>query len=217
MKKTIIRTSALFAALFAVGAQSAEETASGLDYVLRLGGTYTDNIYRVPSPLEESSGAVALGAELRGERSTGRLRYRSAIELMHYEYLDSSFGGETFGRGLLGGSYDFVPDHFTWNASVNFDQQRGNLLQPIAPGNVEDVITLSTGPTLRGELFGVVDTQLDAHYVSAIYSGDSYDNDTVGGRLALGRRTGPRSRYGVGGSLDDVTYQSGPVSSLFEY
>ncbi|MEO8309123.1 MAG: hypothetical protein ABI616_13910 [Pseudomonadota bacterium] len=139
------------------------------------------------------------------------------MDLMHYEYLNSSADPETFGRALLSGTYDFVPDHFSWNAAIDFDQQRGDLLQPIAPGNVENVTTLSTGPTLRGELFGAMDTELDGHYERAYYSGNSVDNQTVGGKLKLGRRSGPKSRFGLGGSIDDVSYLGGPLSSALDF
>jgi Putative beta-barrel porin 2 len=217
MNKSQVFISAICTSLIAVGASAAEPQQSGLDYVLRAGVTYSDNIYLQPSPFEDGSSAIAFGGEVRGDRSTGRLRYNVAMDIMRYQYLDNSTGGETFGRGVLGGSYDFVPDNFRWNASVNFDQLREDLLQPIAPGNVEDVITFSTGPTVRGELFGVIDTKLDGHYDRAWYTGNTIDNQTVGGRLELGRQPGPGTRYGLGGSIDDVSYLSGPLSSAFDF
>jgi hypothetical protein len=217
MSKSHVCVSAICASLLGVGASAAEPPTSALDFVLRAGGTYSDNILLQPGSLAEDSTAIAFGGELRGNRPTGRLRYDVAIDVMRYEYLDNSTPGETFGRGLLSGSYDFLPDHFRWNASVDFDQLREDLLMPLAPGNVENVITLSTGPTLRGELFGAIDTLLDGHYVHADYSGGTIDNETLGGRLELGRRTGPGSRFGVGGSLDDVSYLSGPLSSALDF
>jgi hypothetical protein len=185
---------------------SAEDPGVGLDYILRAGLAYTDNVFMQPSPFEEDASSVAVGAEVRGERTTGRLQYKAAVELMHFEYLDTYSGGETFGRGLLDGSYAFVPDHFRWNAAFGFDQLRGDPFRPIGPGNVDDSFTVSTGPTVRGDLFGAVDTQVDAHYIRTFYTGDAFDNQTIGGRLAIGRRTGPQSRFGLGGSLDDVSY-----------
>lgn len=217
MNKRHTYVPAMGALLLAVGASAAESQTDGLDYVLRTGVSYSDNIFLEPSPLEQDSTAVAVGAELRGQRPVGRLRYDAAVDLMYYQYLDGFSGGEVFGRGLLSGSYDFFPDHFTWNASVNFDQLRGDLFQALAPGNVEDVYTFSTGPTLRGELFGAIDTQLDGHYVRADYTGNTIDNETVGGRLGLGRRTGPHSRYGLGGSVDDVSYLGSPLSSALDF
>jgi hypothetical protein len=139
------------------------------------------------------------------------------MELWRYQYLSHYSGGDTFGRGLLSGSYAFSPEHFKWNASFNFDQLREDVFRPIGPGNVENLITLSTGPTVQGKLFGAIDTQLDAHATKALYSGDSIDNQTVGGRLVLGHRSGPRSNLGVGGSIDDVSYLGGPASSLFDF
>jgi hypothetical protein len=62
-----------------------------------------------------------------------------------------------------------------------------------------------------------VDTQLDAHATKQLYSGNSIDNQTVGGRLVLGHRSGPRSNLGVGASIDDVSYLGGSASSLFDF
>jgi hypothetical protein len=217
MTKSHVRALAICTSLIAIGARAADQPDTALDYVLRAGMAYSDNVFRQSSPLEEDSSSIAAGAELRGERSTGRLRYTAALDFMHYEYINSTADSETLGRGLVSGSYDFLPDHFTWNASVGFDQLRGDPLQPLAPGNVENVTTVSTGPTLRGELFGAVDTQLDGHYEHAYYSGNTVDNQTVGGQLRLGRRTGPNSRFGLGGSLDDVSYLGGPLSSALDF
>jgi hypothetical protein len=196
---------------------AAEPTEVGLDYVLRAGATYSDNIVLRPSPLDEPASALAFGVEVRGERPSGRLRYETEVDLWRYQYLEFYSGGQTFGRGLLRGSYDIVPDHFRWNASVNFDQQREDLARPLIPGNVEDLFTLSTGPTFRALLFGAVDTLADAHIVQALYSGNSFDSQTLGGRLELGHRTGRESRLALGGSIDDVTYLSGQASSLLDF
>ena len=209
--------SALIATLTATTGGAAEQPSSGLDYELRAGATYSDNIFLQPGAIAESASALAVGADLRGEQTTGRLRYNTGVELWYYQYLDTFSGGQLFGRGVVSGSYDFVPDHFRWNAGVNFDQQRADLARPLIPGNVEDLWTLSTGPTVRGTLFGAVDTQLDAHIVQALYSGDSFDNQTVGGRLTMGRRTGPLSSLGLGASYDDVTYLSGLASSVLDF
>ncbi len=201
----------------ASGAFAAEQTQSGLDYVLRAGAVYSDNVAAQPSPLAQSASALAVGAEILGDQPLGRLRYQAAMELWYYQYLDYFSGGQLFGRGLMGGSYDLVPDHFAWNASVNFDQQRIDLARPLIPGNVENLFTLSTGPTLRAELFGVVNTQLDAHVIRALYSGNSFDTQTVGGRVELGHRPSRNSSLGIGGSYDDVTYLSGVASSLLDF
>jgi hypothetical protein len=209
---------ALASAVLAAGsALAAEQPTSGLDYVLRAGGTYSDNIGLQPSSIAESASSLTFGAELHGEQTTGRLRYQAGVELWRYQYLSHYSGGDTFGRGLLSGSYDFSPEHFRWNASINFDQLREDPFRPLAPGNKENVTTLSTGPTLRANLFGAVDTQLDGHIAQALYSGNTVDNQTVGGRLGFGHRTGPHSSLGIGGSVDEVTYLGDPASSLFDF
>jgi len=207
----LVRVLAICGSLIALGANAAEEEPGGLEYTLRVGGAYSDNVVRSPSPLEEGAGSVAFGGELRGSRPTGRFKYDVGGEIMRYEYLDYYNGGETFGRGVASGSYDFSPEHFTWNGRIDFDQFRADLFQPLAPGNAQDVVTMSTGPSLRAQLFGALDSQLDVVYERAYYEGNTVDSQTVGGDLELGRRRGPQSRYGLGASFDDVSYMGGPL------
>jgi hypothetical protein len=194
-----------------------QQTSAGLDYILRAGLSYSGNIALHPSPFEEAASAAVFGVELNGEQPTGRLRYEAAVDLSRYQYLSYFSGGDTFGRGKVSGSYGIVEDNFRWNASLNYDQMRDDLFRQIAPGNVESVITFSTGPTLRGELFGALDTQLDGNYTRAWYSGNTVDNQTVGARLQLGRRTGPQSSLGLGGAFDDVSYLGGPLSTALDF
>jgi hypothetical protein len=211
----VLASTSLIAAVDA--AEPAIEPAAGLDYVLRTGLSYSDNIGRYPSQLEEAASAAVFGVELNGQQPTGRLRYDAAVDIARYQYLSYFSGGDTFGRARINGSYGIVEENFRWNASLDFDQMRDDLFRPVAPGNVENLMTFSTGPTVHGELFGAVDTQLDGNYTRAWYSGDTIDTQTVGARLHLGRRTGPQSSFGIGGSFDDVSYLGGPLSSALDF
>ena len=213
----LVVASSLVAAASAAEPPVTESTTTGLDYTVRAGLNYSDNIGRYPSPLEESASAAVIGFELNGERPVGNLRYDAAVDIARYQYLNYFSGGDTFGRGRVSGSYGLVDENFRWNASLTFDQMRDDLFRPVAPGNLENEVTFSTGPTIRGELFGAMDTQLDGNYERAWYSGSTIDNQTIGARLQLGRRTGPQSSLGLGGAFDDVSYLGGPLSSALDF
>lgn len=196
------------------GAFAAEEI--GLEYAARTGLTYSDNIHRVESGKQDSMALVA-GLELTGNRPTGRLRYRADADLAFNEYLDHGIDSELVGTAGLSGSYDFVPDRFSWNAGLNYGQLRGDVLRPSAPGNREDVISLTTGPTGRLQFSDVAELQLNGNYARQFYSDRPFDNQTVGGRATLGRRLSPRSSVSLGFSYDDVSYVGSNAPDMLDY
>jgi hypothetical protein len=187
-------------------AAAPETNSEGISYVLSAGASYTDNVARAPSQTAEGSGAMSLGALLRGEKTTGRLRYDVAAEYSQYAYFTGDTDTAGFGRGQLSGRYDIVPDAFRWEADLSFDQQRADPVRPLAPGNVDGLTRISTGPTLQAQLFGAFEAVLDARYSRADYGNSPYDNSTVGARAQLQRRANPRSSWGVGASYEDVSY-----------
>jgi hypothetical protein len=121
--------------LISVGASA---TGAELGYALRAGASYSDNVERLGPGMEDGTTAAVVGVELEGKRDTGRLRYVIDTSIDHYEYLSSDLDGENFGRASLGGSFDFVPEIFGWNAAVLLGQVRSDVLRPLAPGNVDE-------------------------------------------------------------------------------
>lgn len=210
----LLSVTSLLLAPLAAGA--AEPSAPEVDYVLRAGTTYSDNLFRAPPGLENSVGAFAFGAEMRGGRETGRLLYAVALDVMRYEYFDE-YSGETFGRALLEGSYDFVPETFRWNARAGFDQYADDPTRPLAPGNVNSELMFGTGPTFRARFRNAFEGQLDVDYEIVQYSGSDLDNQTLGGRALVGRRANPQSFLALGASYDDVAYDDELVSRAFDF
>ncbi|MGC4029173.1 MAG: hypothetical protein QM696_09900 [Steroidobacteraceae bacterium] len=202
------------AALLAGGpALSAE-----LDYALRAGVALSDNVLRMPPDSQTSSTAAVVGVDVHGQRPVGRLRYDVAADLAYYDYLSpGGIGSQVYGRALLTGAYDFIPDTFSWNAGLNYDQISADMFRPLAPGNTEDVLTLSTGPTLRARFSNIMEGQLDGRYTRTSYEKRPFDNETAGGRAMLVRRANPRSMIAVGVSYDDVSYVSKLGPSGLDY
>jgi hypothetical protein len=186
----------------AVAAQAAD-----LDYSVYAGVGYSDNIERTNVDAISTGTAIA-GVELQGERESGRLTYDVSGDIAYHEYFDSAVEGLVVGSLFSRATYEIVPATFAWNAGARYDQVRRTLLRPATPGNLDDVITLSTGPTLRARVGDAFEALLDGHVTHADYSERDFDSDTVGGRLILGRRLSPRSLLGIGGAFDEVTFDS---------
>jgi hypothetical protein len=181
--------------------------AAEIDYMFSAGVGYSDNVERTATD-EIGTGAAIVGVELLGRRPAGRFRYDLAGDVAYYEYFDSAVEGLTLGSMAARGSYDIVPEAFAWRAEASYDQIRSSLLRPAAPSNLDDVITLSTGPTLRARFGDAFDAMLEGRFTRTDFSDRAFDSDTIGATLVLGRSMSARSLVGIGASFDDVTYES---------
>jgi hypothetical protein len=191
----------------ALGALPAFAQIANLDYELRAGAAYSDNIERTAVDEIETAAAV-VGLRVRGARDEGRLQYSLAGDASYLEYLDSEVPGELIGSLFAESSYEILPQSFLWHLDGSFSQIREDLLRSDAPGNRGDVLSLSTGPNLRARFGDAFEAELQARYSIADYSEREFDSDTLGAQLVLGRRLSERSLIGVGASYADVTYDS---------
>jgi hypothetical protein len=206
----------------AAGAEADEFVSSrnqaipAIDYVARAGLSYTDNVFRSPPGTEVSSGAFAVGVMANGERDTGRLTYQTAVDLSYNAYFDD-IDGEVFGGASVSGAYAFVPDTFFWNADFIYNQVRQDLAGPLAPGNMGSQVTWSTGPELRLNLGSSTEAHLIGHYQGGSFPGSLTDNNTIGGRALLVRRSSPRAQLALGASYDKVSYRDDLTAELFDF
>jgi hypothetical protein len=191
----------------ALGTLPAFAQVANLDYELRAGAAYSDNVERTAVDEIETAAAV-VGMRVRGAREEGRLQYSLAGDASYLEYLDSAVPGELIGSLFAESSYEILPQSFLWHLDGSFSQVREDLLRSAAPGNRDDVLSLSTGPNLRARFGDAFEAELQARYSMADFSTREFDSDTVGAQLVLGRRLSERSVIGVGASFADVTYDS---------
>lgn len=180
---------------------------------LRAGGSYSDNVRRVSTD-EEGSGAALIGIDLGGRREEGRLLYDLLGDVERQFYMGSDAEDQTYGTLRALTSYGFVPGRFDWRLSGSYDQTRRDLLRPVAPGNLENVITLSTGPQWNVRLGDSFESTLEAHYSTADYSERPFDSSTTGGSVIVGRRLSANSFVGFGASADDISYDEAASSAL---
>lgn len=190
-------------------ALGAPVTYADVEYGLLAGASYSDNVLRTPTD-EQSSGAGVVGFDLRGTRPTGRLTYDAYADVEYFEYFEDGVDSQVFGRASTTAAFAFAPERFEWLFAGAFDQVREDLLRPIAPDNVEDVITASTGPRLTFRFGDAWQAQLQAHYAMVEYSERELDNETLGGEFTFGRRISERTYLGLGATYDEVTYDVSP-------
>jgi len=202
------------------GAVLAATAASGwtaeIGHEVRGGVTYSDNVLRSQKGSEIDSGTVFVGLRVFNARPEGRLRYDVSVDLGYYEYLEVDVDQNLQGRATLEGTYDIVPETFSWNAGVAYDQIRQDLLRPVAPDNVEGVTRFWTGPSVRAGLGSQTYAVLSGNFAYVDYADRDYDNEVVGGRFEILHQSSPRISVGPGISYDHQSYSSSAGSSDFD-
>jgi hypothetical protein len=204
----------VFGAVLAAAAASGGAAETG--HELRGGVTYSDNVLRGPAGSEIDSGTVFVGLRVFNARPEGRLRYDVSVDLGYYEYLEVDVDQNLQGRATLEGTYDFVPETFSWNAGVSYDQIRQDLLRPVAPDNVEGVTRFWTGPSFRAAIGAQTFAILSGNAAFVDYADRDYDNEILGGRFEILHQSSPRTSVGPGISYDHQSYSSSAGSSDFD-
>jgi hypothetical protein len=187
---------------------SGPAVSADLEYALRGGVSYSDNVERLQAGAEDASSAAVANAIFNGQRSEGRLRYDVAADVSWYDYRRNGLESEILGGGFIRGEYDFLPDALSWNAELSYDQIREDALRAGAIGNREGLFRVSTGPSLTVRPSGQTEARFDALFSRIAYGKRPYDTEALGGRVLIGSRASPRSLVAVGVSYDDVSYLS---------
>jgi len=193
----------IFLVSLAFGAARGDE----LNFGLRAGANYSDNVERVPTNETASSSGI-VGVDLVAQRETGRFLYDVFGNVEYQHFFEENVESQTYGQVRAGASYAIVPERFIWGLSGSFDQTRSDLLRPVTPGNLDDVLTFSTGPQWTVRFASALEGTLEGHYVVADYREQPFDSDTLGASAVFGRRPSTLSFIGLGASADQVTYDS---------
>jgi hypothetical protein len=199
-----------------VAAAAASAGAAESGYEVRGGVTYSDNVLRSAPGSEIDSGTVFVGLRVLNARPAGRLRYDVSVDLGYYEYLEIDVDQNLQGRATIEGTYDFIPETFSWNAGATYDQIRQDLLRPVAPDNVEGVTRFWTGPSFRAGLGRDTYAMLSGNVAVVDYADRDYDNEVVGGQFQILHQSSPRISVGPGISYDHQSYSSSAGASDFD-
>ncbi len=212
------RNLATVIALLLAGSAAAQEVApgdEGLNYTLRVGAGYTDNVARDAAD-EAGSAYYSIGSKVDYARETGRTEAFVAADLDYMEYQDEGVGGELWGGLDARLRHDFVEDRFGWSAEDNLGQGNRNPFQSASPGNVETINYFSTGPygTLR---FGArAGATVNAVYSNIYYEDSPNDNDRIGGGVSLFYEPSASSRAYLSGSYTDIQYGDDALAPDYE-
>ena len=193
------------AGLLAACVATATAEPAVFDYAVSAGADYSDNVGLTAVNQKSSVSAVA-GLDLYAKRPTGRFQYLASGDLTYYHYFAGGFPSQLYGQLNASTTYDIVPGSFQWMAAGSYGQARQDLLQPAAPGNLQNIINLSTGPTLTAHFGQALEATLNAQVSTQRYSKLGNDNTTVGGQFVLGHRSSATTLLGIGESYDNVTY-----------
>lgn len=193
------------AGLLTLCAARADAEPAIFDYAVSAGLAYSDNVGLTAANAVASTSAVA-GLQLDAKRATGRLHYLAAGDLSYYDYFVKSIHSQLFGQVNGSGTYDIVPGSFQWMAAGSYGQVRQDLARAAAPGNLENLLSLTTGPSIKARFGHALEATLDARVARQAYSKLGNDNNTVGLQLVLDHRPSANTLFGIGASFDDVTY-----------
>lgn len=186
-------------------AQGAAER-QGLDFGLRGGAGYTDNVGRAGDGGVESA-FYSLGGTLSYARQAGRVLadVRADLDWLDYEKegIDSRVWGDLNGQVR----YVIVPDRFLWVFADDFGQGAIDPFASTSPNNVENINHFRTGPQLTIRLGSAAGATLDARYGNVWYEDSPNGSDRYNAGLRLFREQSNASRIYLRGSYEDVQFE----------
>ncbi len=192
-----------------------EGQAVEVDYELRAGGFYSDNIRRAGSGSSDDLVAfVGFGLDL--QQVSRRIDLSILANLDYQHYLDNTFDGEVV--GALNGNLTFgiSPGVLDWVTTNRFGTLNTNPLLPDTGGNRENINNFSTGPELSLKLGGVTSLKAGAHYRNNNFEVRETDNDVLGGDIGLHRALSPNRSISLTATVDDVEYDNQLLNQNFE-
>lgn len=167
-----------------------------LTYGADAGVGYTDNIAET-SVNQRSEEMVEVGAQLAGYDQSSRFVGAMLGDLEHVNYLQGTYSPQVIGNFGGYASYALLPDFIHWMAQDSFGQ---GLVDPFAsqsPGNLENINTITTGPTFTIPLSALTLLDISARYSRVSYQVSPLDNNEYGGSLSLTHLLSARSRFSV--------------------
>jgi hypothetical protein len=153
---------------------------------------YSDNITETSTD-KRSDEILAEGIQLAGLEQGARFQGAVLADLEHLNYLQGTYSPEVIGNFGGYAAYALVPDFVRWMAQDSFGQ---GLVDPFAsqsPGNLENINTITTGPTFTIPLGNLTLLNVSARYSRVSYQVSPLDNNDYGGAVTLTRLLSARS------------------------
>lgn len=213
--QSVSSKAAAIACLLAGASAGVAGAADDHGIVVTAGGGYSDNANRTATN-EESSAFATVGLDLSFDRQRARSRLFANGDIEYREYLDGQVPGAFLGDLRLAAQLSSQSGRFSWLTSDAITSVRDNFARPLAPGNSLVRNDFSTGPNLRIPLGGSLQLSADARYARETIESSNFDNQRLGGQVAVERLFAARRSLGVGVGFERQEFDQ-PSGGTSEY
>jgi hypothetical protein len=183
-------------------------------YGADVGVGYSDNITETATD-KRSDEMLGVGVQVSGLDQNARFQGAVLGDLEHVNYLQGTFSPQIIGNFAGYASYALVPDFLHWMAQESLGE---GLVDPFAsesPGNLENINTITTGPSLTLPLDALTLLTVSARYSRVSYQVSPLDNNDYGGSLALTRLLSARSRISFNVQSERYEYTD-PINPSYD-
>lgn len=199
-----------FAVLYGCAAFSAD-----VDYELRIGGTYSDNVGRTESSKESELIAQAgFSIDLNQESRLTEFALLSDIDFNHYT--DGSYDDEVVGALNADFALDLVQNFVQWVATNRFGTLQTNPFVSDSVNNRGNFNRFSTGPEITVPLGSRTSLGLGAQYSDTYYEERDSDNDVLSGQISISRAISSRRTLAIAATYEDVSFDDTTSNTDYE-
>ncbi|WP_405229998.1 outer membrane beta-barrel protein [Lentisalinibacter sediminis] len=186
---------------------AAQEVKAELDYEIRAGAAYTDNVRRVSNGEEDDTIAVA-GFSVDWSEERRRFEANVAGDFDYFDYLDNTFDSDNVSLLNAGVLFKVSPGLFHWSADNTYGTIRSDPFAAETPEFRENVNRFSTGPDFFFRLNDRTSLNLNGRYALNEFEESRADNDAVSGSLSLVRGISRNRSVSLNISADRIDYDT---------
>ena len=176
-----------------------------LQYELRAGAAYSDNIRRA-SDLEEDETIAVAGLGLQWSGESRRFEGSLATDIEYRSYLNDTFEDDNFSSLDADFLFKFAPDVFEWTIQDKLGETRRDPFASETPDNREKINVFTTGPNLKIPFGKRTYALIEGRYRDTTFEESNNDNSSVGGRLAIARALTPHRTLSANVSSERIEY-----------
>ena len=186
-----------------------------LDYSLRAGGGYSDNLGRSDTDTV-SSAFYSAGGTLDYLFKSARTDAAALADFDWIDYDDQSFDSQVLGSLNGHFRYQLVPERFTWVFEDNFGQSARDPFSPSTSNNTENMNFFTTGPDLALHFGHRMGLEMDARYSNVWYQRSVNDNDRYSAGASLVRYLSEASRVFLRTDYNNVQFSGDSLSPDYD-
>jgi hypothetical protein len=188
---------------------------SEVQYLLRAGAAYNDNVRRQPSSDEDGTIGIA-GLTLSTSYESLRTTASLDIDADHRMYSEEGTDNETVGSADANVLLRISPGFFEWFAQYEFGTVLSDPFGANQPANRGNISTISTGPNFHLDLGNITFIELQGRYIDSTYETIDLDNNTLRGDLSLVRMLSPNRSLNLTATADRTEFDTGLQETKFD-